>query len=138
MTTEASKTIVDADGRAIRLIRRLLIVNLGLAALQPLSAGFFLSGYERAVTVHAIVAMALQLGAVVQAVTAVVLWRRRRLPAWVAGLSIGLVVMVFLQVGLGYTKRYWLHVPIGVGVFGFLTRQVNRLDVLWRAAGARP
>jgi hypothetical protein len=138
MTIQASKATVDAGGRAIRLIRRLLIVNLGLAALQPLSAGFFLSGYERAVTVHAIVAVALQLGAVIQAVVAVVLWKRHRLPAWVAGLSIGLVVIVFLQVGLGYNKRYWLHVPIGVGVFGWLMRQVNRLDVLWRAAGARP
>jgi hypothetical protein len=119
------------------LIRRLAVINLGLVALQPLSAGFFLSGYQRAMTVHAVVALALQFGALIQAVTAVVLWQRRRVPAWVAGLSIGLFVIVFLQVGLGYKKSYWLHVPIGVGIFGWLTGQVNRLDALWRRTGAR-
>jgi hypothetical protein len=136
-TIEASKVNTDAGGQGIRLIRRLMGINLGLVALQPLSAGFFLSGYTRAVTVHAVVAVALQLGAVIQAVTAVILWRRRRVPPRVAGLSIGLFVIVFLQVGFGYTKRYWLHVPIGVGIFGWLTQQVNRLDTLWRTTGAR-
>jgi hypothetical protein len=137
MTTGASEGITDAAGQGIRSIRRLVAINLGLVALQALSAGFFLSGYGRAVTVHAGVALALQLGALIQAITAVVLWRRRRVPAWVAGFSVGLLVVVFLQVGLGYKKSYWLHVPIGVGIFGWLTRQMNRLDTLWRTTGAR-
>jgi hypothetical protein len=119
-------------GRAITLIRWLAVINLGLVALQPISAGFFLSGYGRAATVHASVAVALQIGAFIQAVTAVVLWRRRRLPAWVAGLSIGLFAIMFLQVGLGYRKSFWLHVPIGVGLFGWLRQQVNMLDTLRR------
>lgn len=137
MTTGASRGTTDAAARAIRLIRWLLVINLGLVALQPLSAGFFLSGYDHAVTAHAVVARALQFGAVIQAVTAVVLWRRRRVPPWVAGLSIGLFVIVFFQAGLGYTRRYWLHVPVGVGIFGWLMRQVSRLDTLWRTTGAR-
>jgi len=112
-------------------------MNLGLVTLEPLSAGFFLSGYERAVTIHAVVALALELGALMQAVTAVVLWRRRRVPAWLARESIGLFVSMFLEVGLGYSKRHWLHVPIGVGMFGWLIRQTSKLDTLWRATGAR-
>jgi hypothetical protein len=51
--------------------------------------------------------------------------------------GIGLFVTVLLQVGLGYTKQYWLHVPIGVGLFGGLIRQTSRLDTLWSATGAR-
>lgn len=137
MTTDASKGPTDAAGQGIRLIRRLVVINLGLVALQPLSAGFFLSGYERAVTVHAVVALALQLGALVQAVAAVILWRRRRVPAGVAGISLGLFVIVFLEVGLGYNKSYWLHVPIGVGIFGWLIRQASALDTLWRTVRAR-
>ena len=104
MTTGASKGISDAAGQGIRLIRWLVGINLGLVALQAVSAGFFLSGYQRAMAVHAVVGQALTLGALIQAVTAVVLWRRRRVPAWVAGLSLGLFVIVFLQVGLGYRK----------------------------------
>jgi hypothetical protein len=65
------------------------------------------------------------------------MWRRRRVPAWVAGISLGLFAMVFLEVGLGYNKWYWLHVPIGVGIFGGLIRQASSLDTVWRAAGAR-
>ena len=137
MMTDASKDTLDAGARGVTLIRRLAVINLALVALQALSAGFFLSGYERAVSVHAVVAIALQLGALIQAVTAVVLWRRRRAPAWVAGSSLGMFVIVFLQVGLGYSKRYWLHVPIGVGIFGGLMRQLTRLDTLWRSPGAR-
>jgi len=57
--------------------------------LQPVSAGFFLSGYGRAVTMHAVVALALQLGALIQ---------------------------VIIALGLGYTRRHWLHVPLGVGL----------------------
>jgi len=79
---------------------------------------------------HGGAALVLQLGGLVQAITALVLWRRRRIPAWLAGVSIGLLVMVFLQAGLGYTKEYWLHVPIGVGLFGWLTRLAVKLEPL--------
>jgi len=137
MTTTDAKGSTDAGRQGIRLIRRLMIINLALVALQPLSAGFFLSGYQRAMTVHGVVALALQCGVVIQAVTAVVLWRRGRVPAWVTGLCIGLFVIVFLQVGLGYKKSYWLHVPIGVGIYGWLTRRVSTLDTLWRTTEAR-
>jgi hypothetical protein len=132
MTTEASNATTDAGGKAISLVRWLVVINLGFVALQALSAGFLMSGYARALKVHSIVAVALQFGVLIQAVAAVVQWRRRRVPAWVAGVSIGLFVSVLLQVGFGYARLYWLHVPIGVGIFGGLTRQVNRLDTLWR------
>jgi hypothetical protein len=138
IATDASKATTAAGGQGIRLIRWLAVINLGFVALQALSAGFLLSGYGRAVMVHSVVALALQAGALIQAVSAVILWRRRRVPASVAGLSVGLFVMVLLQVGLGYQRQYWLHVPLGVGIFGGLMRQVSRLDTLWRTTGGRP
>jgi hypothetical protein len=110
------------------MIRRLAIINLGLVALQPISAGLLMSGYAPALTIHAVVATALQLGALVQVVTAGVQWWRGRLSARAASASLGLFVIVFLEVGLGYNRRYWLHVPIGVGLFGALIRQTSRLD----------
>jgi hypothetical protein len=132
MTTGASKETTAAGGRGIRLIRWLVVINLVLVGLQPVSAGFILSGYGRATAIHAAVALALQVGALVQMMTAAVLWLRGRVPAWVAGLSAGLFVIVFLQTGLGYNDWHWLHVPIGVGIFGGLMRHVNKLDTLWR------
>ena len=126
--TDVQKATAGAGGEGIRWVRRLMVINLAFVALQALSAGFLMSGYVPALKVHAIVAVALQVGALIQAVAAVVQWRRRRVPGWVAGVSIGLFVMVFLQTGLGHRRSYWLHVPIGVGLFGGLTRQAGRLD----------
>jgi hypothetical protein len=125
--TNASSTAMDMG---IKVIRWLVLMNLVLVALQPLSAGFFLSGYGRAVALHAAGGFALLVGALIQGVTAVVLWRRHRVPAWVAGVSIGLFVVMFFQHGLGYNKVFWLHVPIGVGLFGWLTRLAIRLEML--------
>lgn len=89
-----------------------------------------MSGYALALTIHRAAAVALQLGALIQIVTAVVLWRQRRVPGWVAGASLGLFAIAFLQTGLGFRRMYWLHVPIGVGMFGGLLRQTSRLDAL--------
>jgi hypothetical protein len=49
----------------IRLIRWLVGINLGLVALQALSAGFLMSGHACALTVHEIGAVALQFGALI-------------------------------------------------------------------------
>ena len=48
-----------------------------------------------------------------------------------------LLVIVFLEAGLGHSKRYWLHLPLGVLLFGGLTRQVGALDALRLRARAR-
>jgi hypothetical protein len=114
----------------IRWVRWLVLVNLGLVALQPLSAGFFMSGYAIALKTHAAVALALLVGALTQAVLAGALLRRRRAPAWLTRFSIGLLLMAFLQVWLGHNRLHWLHVPIGVGMFGGLIRQSSRVDAL--------
>jgi hypothetical protein len=124
MIGEISTASGDA-AQSARWIRRLMVINLVLVAVQPISAGFFLSGYARAVAVHADAALALQLGALVQAIMAVTLWRRHREPTWFGGFSIGLLVMVFLEMWLGHHRLHWLHVPLGVGIFGALTRRVN-------------
>ena len=121
----------------VRWIRRLMILNLGLISLQPISAGFILSGYGGGVRAHAAVAMAVQLGVVVQAAAAVVLWRLHRLPGWAAGMSVGLLFIAFLQMGLGYTHRYWLHVPLGVGIVGWLRGQVRKFDASYRELPAK-
>lgn len=112
------------------MIQRLVVLNLVLVGLQPLSAGLFMSGNQHAVAVHAGVALALLVGALVQAITAGVLWRRRGVPGWAAGASIGLLVTVLIQQALGYHKVYWLHVPIGVGLFGWLVRMRMRVGEL--------
>ena len=107
-------------------VKRLTLVSLGLIALQPISAGFWLSGYEHSSTIHAVVAVLLQLVAFAQSVTAVVLWRRRRITARVAGACVALLVLVFLEAWAGRKGEYWLHLPMGVGILVWLRETVRR------------
>ena len=131
-TTDASKAIADGGEKVSKWIRWFMAINLGLVALQPISGGFLLSGYDHASTIHAAVAVALQLGAFIQGATAVVLWLRRRISGRVAGFSIGLFVMVFLEVWAGRNREYWLHVPIGVAILVWLRARLDRPDTFWR------
>jgi hypothetical protein len=128
-------TSTTAVAPGLKWIRGLALINLGLLAVEVISAGFLLSGSGPAILVHARGAIGLGLGALVQASTAVVLWRRRHVPASVARAGIVLFVIVVLQMGAGHTKRYWLHVPIGVALFSGLLQQIRRLEPL-SAAGA--
>ena len=137
MTADASSGATDVGGPGVRLMRWLLGINLALVALQAFSAGLFLSGYAGAAALHRAVAQALGLGALIQAVTAVVLWRRHRVPGRVAGAGAVLFVVVVLELVLGFRRLYWLHVPIGVGLFGGLQRHMNRLETRSRATSAQ-
>jgi hypothetical protein len=121
-----------ASGQSIRWIRWLVVTNLAMVALQPISAGLLMSGFGRALPAHAVVGLTLQLGLLVQVGAAVVLWWRGRVPAWVAGVSAGLFVVVLLQSAFGHNRQYWLHVPIGVALVGALNRQRDSLDALRR------
>ena len=59
--TDVSTRTAGAGGQDIRLIRWLVVINLVMVALQPVSAGLFMSGFGRALPVHAVVGLALQL-----------------------------------------------------------------------------
>jgi hypothetical protein len=113
-----------------RLTRWLVVINLVMVALQPVSAGLLMSGFGRALRVHAAVGLALLLALLVQIGASVLLWRRGRAPAWLAGVTVALFVVVLLQNALGHNRQYWLHVPMGVALVGALNRQRSSLDGL--------
>lgn len=126
--TDASAGTIVAGKQPIRLIRWLVAVSLVLVALQPISAGLFMSGFARALPVHAVVGLALLLVLLVQIGACVLHWRRGRAPAWMVGISVALFVVVLLQNTFGHNRLYWLHVPIGVGLVAALSRQRSSLD----------
>jgi hypothetical protein len=67
-----------------------------------------------------VVAVALQLVVAIQCVTAIVLWLRHRLSLRGAGLCVGLFATVMLEAWAGRHMQFWLHLPIGVGIFVWL------------------
>jgi len=113
--------------KGMKTIKWLTAISLGLVALQPISAGFFLSGFNHASTAHMVVAVALQLVVAIQCVTAIVLWRRHRLSLRGAGLGVGLFATVMLEAWAGRHMQFWLHLPIGVGIFVWLRGRRGKL-----------
>lgn len=119
-------TVIARLRTRVRLLLGLrIIVPLHLTAvlLQAMSAGFFFSGHAGAVPAHEMGARLLGLIALTQAGLALFFWRRGGGPGWFVGASVALLVAEALQIGAGYGRVYWLHVPLGVLLFGGLTRQ---------------
>ena len=129
-------TNTEPSSQGLREIRRLVLFNFGLVVIQTLSAGFLMSGYGAARTIHASVGSVLGLGALAQAVASIAIQRRGRVPARLAGSGIALFVLVVLQIVAGHTRWFWLHVPVGVALVGGLMQQTRRLDTYTR--GTRP
>jgi len=126
--SDVSMSTAGGGGQDIRVIRWLVGLNLLMAALQPVSAGLLMSGFGPALRVHAAGGLTLQLVLLVQVGAAALLWRHRRAPARVTGVSLALFVVVLLQNALGHGAQYWLHVPMGVGLVGALNRLRSSLD----------
>ena len=110
-------------GRRLTWLHMLAMVNLGLVVIQAVSAGSALSGYGIAATMHSRVAMVLGLGVLAQAVASIVMWRRGRMTGRMAGGAAVLFLLVVVQIAAGHSRRYWLHVPLGVALVGALAQQ---------------
>ncbi len=113
--------------KGMKTIKWLTAISLGLVALQPISAGFFLSGFNHASTAHLVVAVTLQLVVAIQCVTAIVLWLRHRLSVRGAGLCVVLFTTVMVEAWAGRHMQFWLHLPIGVGIFAWLWGRNGKL-----------
>lgn len=101
---------------AERILRVVVLVHAALAVAQPVAAGAVLQASTVGLTVHRAVGGTLVLVAMVQAVVAVLAWRR--LPAWTVGLCALLVVAEVAQAALGATGLLAVHVPLGVAIVG--------------------
>lgn len=107
----------------MRILPSVVSLHLFLIFLQAVTAGLFLSGEARAVDAHRIGAQIIGAVALVQITLAALYWRRGGGPRWFFIASVLVLVMEVLQMGAGYNKVFWAHVPLGVGMFGGLLRQ---------------
>ena len=101
------------------IVRAMRVVLWLLAA--AVFAGLLLDGGDAWRDWHATNGMlVLPLLALTQVVLAVLVWRRRRGPGWLAVASVGLLLALQVQSVLGMTSRLALHVPLGMAIFGLV------------------
>ena len=121
---------------ALRVVLRLLAV---LVFAQAVFAGQFLDGNEAWRDWHASNGMlVIPLLALVEVVLAVLVWRSGRGPGWIALASVGLLLAILVQGGMGRTSRLAVHVPLGVAILGLVGVLLGRTRHLTAAPAAPP
>jgi hypothetical protein len=107
-----------------RVVWALARVQAAMVFMQAVFAGGFLSGRTGLRYAHGVNAGLLWLVSFVLMVVAVVTWRRGRSPGWVAAVASGLWVVLEVQIAAGEAGMLWIHVPLGVGIFGIAVATV--------------
>ena len=105
--------------------------------LQPIMAGFFLSGQDSAIDMHATNATIVVVLCLVMTVLAVLAWRRRLIPRAAFTISLALLVVEIVQTGAGYGHVMWIHIPLGVADDGRRRAAHAAGDAALHAGGRR-
>jgi hypothetical protein len=115
----AEGSIPTAPANLIWLLRVLVLLHTLIVLAQAASAGTFLDGEPSALRLHQLTGTSvITIVSVLQLIVAVLCWRRHQRAAWFALAAFGLFVADMIQIGLGFTDRLVLHVPVGVAIFG--------------------
>ena len=103
----------------IWLLRLIVLVHCLIVLAQAISAGSFLDGQDSSMRLHQMTGTSVITAiSMLQVIVAVICWRRLQQAVWFALASFGLFAAEMIQIGLGFTNRTSLHVPLGVSIFG--------------------
>ncbi len=101
------------------LLRLIVVVHALVALAQAAFAGGFLDGGPTALNLHQMTGTSvITTISLLQVIVAVACWRRGLQAAWFAVTSLVLFLAEMAQIGLGFTNRMALHVPLGTAIFG--------------------
>jgi hypothetical protein len=115
---------MSGTARALHVVLWLLAV---LVFAQAVFAGLFLDGNASWRDWYATNGMLLlPLLALVEVVLAVLVWRPGGGPGWIALASVGLLLAIFIQIGMGQTSQLAVHVPLGVAILGLTGTLLGR------------
>ncbi|CAN5806354.1 hypothetical protein BH23ACT12_BH23ACT12_16030 [soil metagenome] len=99
------------------ILRLLMAVHVLIALAQAVSAGTFLDGETSALRMHQLTGTSvISAISLLQVIVGVLCWRRHQHSVWLALGSAGLFAAEVAQIGLGFTDRMALHVPLGASI----------------------
>jgi hypothetical protein len=102
-------------GASLWALRIVLLLHAGLVGMQPILAGYFLSGEADAMNIHGPIGSSLWMVSMLQLVVAVLYWRRGgRL--WPALLTVALLIAEVVQLAMGYAQNLAVHIPLGTAI----------------------
>ncbi|MCX4986159.1 hypothetical protein [Streptomyces sp. NBC_00572] len=104
--------------RALRTLRATAAVQTVILLAQAVAAGLLLASVPVGRTVHSGMAGAVLLAVVLHLLVGVAAWRRGVVAARAVLHGVPLLLLTFVQAGLGFAHVRELHVPLGVLMFG--------------------
>jgi len=108
----------------LSLLRAVLLIHLLAVTAQAMFAGMFLSGSGMALSWHEMTARAVVGICLLQIAITVLLRIRGGCPTWVPISAIGILLAEALETYSGYRGMLVLHVPLALGIFGGIMRQL--------------
>ncbi|MFG1908748.1 hypothetical protein [Kribbella sp. NPDC048928] len=117
MITLEPATKVRRPRITLQVLRGTLVLHAILIIVQPIAAGYFLSGNVDAMNdIHATVGSTVWMIALLQTVAAACYTLGGRGRIWPAVLSAVLVVAEFVQLTFGYLQNLAVHIPLGTAI----------------------
>jgi ABC-type xylose transport system permease subunit len=101
-----------------RWVWALARLQAAMVFLQAVFAGGFLSGRAGLLKAHAVNASLLWLLSIAMFVVCIAAWRGGRSPGWVAAAAGAIWAALEVQIASGESGQLWIHVPLGMVVFG--------------------
>jgi hypothetical protein len=120
----------EAKG-VLSLLRVVLLIHMLAVTAQATLAGMFLSGSGMALLRHEMTARAVVGICLLQIAITVLLRVRGGCPTWMPISSIAVLLAEVLETYSGYRGILVLHVPLALGIFGGIMRQL-----FWAVRGA--
>ncbi|WP_052433116.1 hypothetical protein [Streptacidiphilus carbonis] len=110
---------------ALRALRGATVLAGLLAVAQPVLAGGFLQGHYPLLQAHEIAAMILATAVLLALAAAVAAWRPGGAPVAIVREQAIALVVIALQMMLGFSRELIIHVPLGVGVVVIVLRNAR-------------
>jgi hypothetical protein len=121
MTSEIVQQQVKQDrvkGPKVSLafLRIVLVVHAALVVMQPIMAGYYLSGEADAMDWHSPIGSSLWMWSMIQFVVAMLYWRPGGGRLWPALATVGLFFAELTQMILGFSQTLSVHIPLGTAI----------------------
>jgi len=103
-------------GATLVLLRIVLVLHAVLVILQPVMAGYYLSGEADAMNWHSPIGSSLWMMSFIQLLVALLYWWPGGGRLWPALATIALFFAEMVQMILGHSQTLSVHVPLGTAI----------------------
>jgi hypothetical protein len=101
---------------SLAFLRVVLVVHAALVVMQPIMAGYYLSGEADAMDWHSPIGSSLWMWSMIQFVVAMLYWRPGGGRLWPALATVGLFFAELTQMILGFSQTLSVHIPLGTAI----------------------